>query len=416
MNASRRKIEGFSVTEDLPYLERIFIPKGLSIFGDLRGGVEVDCSRFAGVIELPSGARIKLKSKVPVNLFYLLSFLKSDKGLTFDREKSIEVRNGECFFDALGHIFLNELEAILDRGILKSYVEKEEDLRFIKGRMLHGDQIAKNKVMNPKIWCRYQDLTCDNLENQIILRATSLIIGMIRFNEELREELHRVEKCLVEEVSMDFGLSARDCDRVCLDRLNQHYEMAIELSRLILEENFIRSTEKGQSRGFNFIINMNKVYEDFITTLIEEVIESEFPKYTIQSQPKFDLVDDGSHKVKPDVVIKKRNSDEFPVIIDAKYKKEETNSDFYQMVAYSLAIPSSKICCLIYPESDDMVGIRTCAISRNLETGYNNSIAVQIRAVKIVENEGERFRDFINRTKREVIAPMLKELLHESST
>ena len=82
---------------------------------------------YVGVIELPTGRRIILSTKVKANLFYILSFLKYDESRSkptfkFDSEVTIDVRGGENFFDIIGRLFLNELRSIRQQGLLKKYV------------------------------------------------------------------------------------------------------------------------------------------------------------------------------------------------------------------------------------------------------------------------------------------------------
>jgi 5-methylcytosine-specific restriction endonuclease McrBC regulatory subunit McrC len=69
---------------------------------------------------------------------------------------------------------------------------------------------------------------------------------------------------------------------------------------------------KGKSRGFNFIVNMNKVYEEFITEIIEELINTcpEFNEFEIEKQPKFDkLVEEKSIITKPDIVLRQNRNE-----------------------------------------------------------------------------------------------------------
>jgi 5-methylcytosine-specific restriction endonuclease McrBC regulatory subunit McrC len=146
-----------------------------------------------------------------------------------------------------------------------------------------------------------------------------------------------------------------DCNKVQLSRLNDYYASILQFSKIIFQNCFIRSTQSGESKGFNFIVNMNKVYEDFITAMLEELIEEDkdFDDYTIEKQKKFNsLVVETDLITKPDVILKRNGSvNDYPLIIDAKYKKGDTQADYYQVIAYSLAIPTAISGCLIYPDT-----------------------------------------------------------------
>lgn len=148
-------------------------------------------------------------------------------------------------------------------------------------------------------------MTFNNSENQIVLRALNLLAPLIRFNQQLKSELIRYEFILKDIVDL-VNVSPVDCDNVCFSRLNDYYSAIIQFSKLILEEKFIRSVYKGESRGFNFIVNMNKVYEDFITEMVKEVVKEGFPEYSVASQKSFSsLVNEGKILTRPDIVLKK---------------------------------------------------------------------------------------------------------------
>lgn len=398
---------------DIEYLETHFLkkyPNSFKISWDRNREVKLENTSFAGVIQLED-VRIHFSTKVKANLFYMLSFLKSEDHFIFDPLKPIDIKEGGSFFDVLGKLFYNKIEEILKYGLLKKYVTKEENSNFLKGKLLFNKQINSNLLFKPKFHCRYHDLTCDNLENQIILRATNLLIPLIRFNEKLRYSLLRVERDLKEEITFNPCVSQKDCDSICYDRLNGHYKPLIHFSKLIFEEHFIRSVHSGESKGFNFIVNMPKVYEDFLTEMVKEVVdeEPEFKDYSVDSQLSFKtLVKEKTLTTRPDIILKK-GKDRYPLILDAKYKSADSNSDYYQMIAYSLAIPSSEKCCLVYPESNTKRN-DDYTVFKDLQNPNSDTINLCIRTIPLFEKENEKFDSFISRTKL-YIKNMLIDLL-----
>ncbi len=342
---------------DLVYLQNsCFHKKSVSSYKvrKLRDNkIEIENTSFSGIIQLES-VRIHFSTKVKTNLFYLLSFLKDEGAFFYDPFKIIDIKEGNNFFDILGRLFVNELIAIFKRGLCKRYVRREENLQFLKGRLLIPRQISNNIKKNPKFFCLYDDLTYDNLENRIILRATSLLAPHIRFNDATRKDLFRFINMLREEVRLE-NISPEDCDKVQYSRINDYYETIIGFCKIILQDHFIRSAQKGLSRGFNFIVNMNKVYEDFIIEMITEIfMEDERCRgYAVETQEKFDsLVKEKRIITKPDILLRRKNTREYPYIIDAKYKRQENNADYYQVIAYALAIPSATACFLVYPSEE----------------------------------------------------------------
>jgi len=298
-------------------------------------------------------------------------------------------------------MFLNELQEIFKKGFYKKYVRKEENTSFIKGKLCLNRQIQNDLQKKSKFQCSYEDLTYNNLENQIILKATTLLIPLIRFNDEIKRDLIKYSYLLREEVDL-VNVLPEDFNKVQFSKLNDYYSAIISFSKVIMQNYFIRSTHHGESKGFNFVVNMNKVYEDFITTLVEEVVseEREFSNFVIEKQKQFDsLVLERDIITRPDVILRRKDSvDEYPLIIDAKYKATDHNSDYYQVIAYSLAIPTAKNCCLIYPSTESVN--TTMTLVRN--PSNPNSTTVNLHTVRIDIDSDAEFNEYIKGIKRDL--------------
>jgi 5-methylcytosine-specific restriction enzyme subunit McrC len=355
---------------------------------------------YAGLIQLEN-ERIHFSTKVKANLFYMLSLLKDEDAFCYDSEMLIEIKEGKSFFDILGRLFLNELEHIFKKGFYKKYVHREESIEFLRGKLLVGKQIQNDIRKNVKFVCSYSNLTFDNIENQIILRATDLLIPLIRFNENIRSDLLRFSHLLREEVTLR-KVVPEDCNKVQFSRLNDYYRPIIQFSRAILQNYFIRSTSVGESMGFNFIVNMNKVYEDFVTELIEEVVEEEGGDYALERQERYDsLVRERRIIIRPDVILRKKNTDQCPYIIDAKYKKQESNSDYFQVIAYALAIPSVTDCYLIYPQDED-IDILPLTIDTRRFGHSRGDITLHTIKIDLLLSEDYDFQLYITKMKQQL--------------
>jgi 5-methylcytosine-specific restriction enzyme subunit McrC len=364
--------------------------KNIEVFYDRHGKAKIRTGPYAGIIQLAcSQKRIHFSTKVKANLFYVLSFLKSEDEFLYDPDTPIEMKEGVNFFDIIGKFFLNELNDILKKGLLKKYVRKSESQRFLKGKMLVKNQIRESIVDKSKFFCEYNDLTFDNLENRVVLNALASLISLIRFNVEIKNELKKLETILKDFITF-VKINPQECNHFKFNRINQYYEGIIKLSKLILEERFIRSIYKGESRGFNFIVNMNKVYEDFITEIVEAIINTdpEFKEFKVEKQPRFDrLVEERSIITKPDIVIRKGEK-EYPLIIDTKYKREDSNVDYYQVIAYSLALRDCEKCCLIYPMSEDSeISKVPLTLIRDLTGEDQRKVKIYARAIDLSLDE-----------------------------
>jgi 5-methylcytosine-specific restriction enzyme subunit McrC len=290
----------FALSEDeISYLEGIcFNPseqrKNIEIFYRNRSEKpRIRIGPYAGIIDINGFKRLHFSTKVKTSLFYMLSYLRNEDEFYYDPERLIEIREGSNFFDIIAKFYLNHLNEIVKRGLLKKNVRKRERLRYLRGKILIREQLRSNLVDKTRLTCEYFDLTYDNLENRIVMSALNALIPMIQYNANLRRDLRSLETLLKEHVPI-VSINPQECNLVKFNRLNEYYRGIIGLSRIILEERFIRSVLKGSSKGFNFIVNMNQVYEDFISQMIEEVVETVYggEGFKVEKQSRFtNLVD-----------------------------------------------------------------------------------------------------------------------------
>ncbi len=401
-----KDIFGLNPEVDIPYLKKpcfnVELRRPYRVTELKNDSVQIENTSYSGIIQLEN-YRIHFSTKVKTNLFYMLSFLKHEDCFFYDPEVIIDIKEGENFFDILGRFFLNELDDIYRKGIYKTYVRKVENISFVKGRIIFSGQIANDYHKRAKIFCSYDDLTYDNQENRIVLKAATLLAPLIKYNQEIKRELIRYSYILREDVSL-VDVRPEECDKVQFSRLNDHYESILQFSKIILQNYYIKSVQVGHARGFNFIVNMNVVYEDFITQLIEEVVAdtSDFHNLIVEKQERFDtLVKERRIITRPDVILRIRNSDKYPLIIDAKYKRQPTNVDYYQAIAYALAIPSSRACCLIYPFEEDVDEKPLTLQPRQFGSERDDIILFPLR-IKLFMEEEIGFTDYISKIKEQI--------------
>ena len=72
----------------------------------------------------------------------------------------------------------------------KSYYDIEENLPYVKGRVLITKNIILNGILQHRIYCGYSDFGPDNIENRII-KHTLYQLLMMRFEDK---NLHMTNK------------------------------------------------------------------------------------------------------------------------------------------------------------------------------------------------------------------------------
>ena len=123
------------------------------------------------------------------------------------------------------------------------------------------------------------------------------------------------------------------------DRLNEHYRGVVGLSRLILRHSAFESG-RGQVRAAGFLMDMNKVFQEFVTQALRDALGVSPHALCERNIPTLD--EDGVVSLRPDLVWREGSSCTF--VGDAKYKYigdgNVPNADLYQLLAYVTALDS----------------------------------------------------------------------------
>jgi 5-methylcytosine-specific restriction enzyme subunit McrC len=125
-------------------------------------------------------------------------------------------------------------------------------------------------------------------------------------------------------------------------RLNARYHLALRLAELVLRGGSVEQ-KSGQLMVNGFMLDMAKVFEDFLTVALGEALTAY--EGHCRSQDRWHL--DEAHEItmRPDLVWY-RQTGAVGAVVDAKYKAEKPSgfpyADLYQMLAYCTALGLSR--------------------------------------------------------------------------
>ena len=85
-----------------------------------------------------------------------------------------------------------EVEELLRRGLLKSYVTHEEDVKSLRGKLIMRNQMRNDSAQRMQFFCEFDELEYDNVENRIILQALIVCERTMRDNRVGAEVRRRV--------------------------------------------------------------------------------------------------------------------------------------------------------------------------------------------------------------------------------
>ncbi|MDE0606322.1 MAG: hypothetical protein OXH78_04095 [Acidimicrobiaceae bacterium] len=306
-----------------------------------RGAVVVELTDDPGVYKLTAqnmvgtlvvdDIRILIRPKIrPENLFLLL-----EVGLAPNawRKESFEYTTNADLLPSIVGFYARTLANTLACGLLRSYRPEEERLVALRGRVDVASQFRQAGVPMP-VACRYDEYTPDIFENRYVKAAARLALRVPGVQAEDRRRLLQ-QVVALEDVSDD-PVRPDDLDRLLFTRLNDHYEPALRLARLLLE-NLSLVDRRGNRSASSFLVDMNRLFEDFVTQRLRRALRG---RLEVRSQAKSHLGVRKQVPIRPDLVFRKQGREVY--VADIKYKltadAKARNSDYYQLLAYTTAL------------------------------------------------------------------------------
>ena len=221
------------------------------------------------------------------------------------------------------------------RGLLHGYRTEEEALHTVRGRIRFDEQMRRRSGVPLPVEVRYDEFTDDILENRLVKAAVVSLGGMRLRSPAAQQGLGRVAGILDNVRTVEYPPG--EVPPVRFDRLNEHYRGVVGLSRLILRHSAFESG-RGPLRAAGFLMDMNVVFQEFVTQALREALGISERAFLERSIPSLD--EEGQVHLRPDLTWWDSGVCRF--VGDAKYKnvtsKSEPNSDLYQLLAYVTAL------------------------------------------------------------------------------
>ncbi|MFJ3647765.1 McrC family protein [Streptomyces murinus] len=282
---------------------------------------------------------VRVAPKVPiVRLFFLLGYSLGPR--EYWRDGDVGVAEHRDLLPALAHAVERRVDRAVRQGLLQGYRATEESALVVRGRIREAEQIRQRFGAMLPIEVAYDEFTIDIAENRILRAAVERLLRLPGIPRDVRRRLLHQRARLTDVTSLRSGQPIPDWRPT---RLNFRYYQALRLARVILDGS---STEHGPGdlRTDGFLFDMNKLFEDFVTTALQESFQDRrgpFGSHTTRLQDPHYLDEAAAIRMKPDFVL--YGPDGTPcAVVDAKYKAERPRgypgADLYQMLAYCTAL------------------------------------------------------------------------------
>lgn len=300
---------------------------------DMDGVYSISPGSTVGALETGDlSVRIEPKIGIPRLLSlacYAMDAYRLQEGRLFDFEENVALP------DALALALASHARRAFSRGLLHGYRTEEEALQTVRGRIRFAEQIRRRFGVPQPVEVRYDEFTDDVLANRLV-KAAAARLGAMRLRSRLaRRGLGWILGTL-DNVSL-VSFPRRAVPEVEFYRLNEHYRGVVVLSRLILRHGAFES-ERGAVRAPGFLMDMNLVFQEFVTVALREALGVSEKTFLEKNIPSLD--EKGRVHLRPDLTWW---SDGRCVFVgDAKYKdltdSRIRNADLYQLLAYVTAL------------------------------------------------------------------------------
>jgi 5-methylcytosine-specific restriction enzyme subunit McrC len=340
---------------------------------------QIKTKNYVGVIETSRGLTIEILPKIFFNYSdedynielqntkkVFLKMLSKLKNSPFLNISSAHLKTSSSFplLEVFIENYIEEIKKIIRSGLKSQYVNRQENLNFMKGKVVNSLNFKYNHSNKARFYCAFDEFSENMVYNQLI-KSTLLKLNRVSKSHYNRTNiiqiLHHFES--VSE-STDHISDLRKVSEN--NRLFLNYKQAISWSEVFLTNKSFTNFS-GNSKNMAILFPMERIFEDYIGYLMKTYadgheIKTQDKSYYLVSNHK----DKNKFRLKPDIVVTNEKNYE-QIIFDTKWKlldetKENKNynisqSDMYQLYAYGKkydlknGFPTEPKLVLLYPSN-----------------------------------------------------------------
>ena len=332
-------------------------------FEAIRHGVKF--KNYVGVIQiggttieiLPKADKLNTESRTEKDNWHkvLLKMLAHCKKIKVNAVSEASLRKRHhSLLDLYFELFINEVNLLLQQGLIKKYNQKSDNVLALKGQLNFSKNIQQNVIRQERFYTTHQIYDHNHLVNQVLFRALK-VLKTITNNTYLTDGVNRLIGSFPEIKEIEINRS--HFDKITSNRKTEPYNEALKIAKMIIL-NYSPDIKGGDENMLALLFDMNKLWEEYIYRMLLKVDDSSI-KVSFQNRDKF-----WNEKViKPDIVITRTQlindeKTETHFIIDTKWKIKEyaepDDDDLKQMYVYNMYWESEKS-MLLYPTTKELI-------------------------------------------------------------
>ena len=274
----------------------------------------------------------------------------------WDRNKTkdlvdLNAKDDFDFSDLLADLFLMNARKVLFKGLSKEYINRNEEIPAVKGRIDYKNTVFKHSLHKGKVICDYDEYDENTLINQIIKNTAFRLFKNQSVSSTYKKQLRTIigKMSTIDYVDID----RKSFTSIQLNRNIDYYYLLLKICELIINASML-DTDSGEYKFFNIFDDdeqLYRVFELFVYKFYDQELPSNY-KVGFQKQLKFNVDNDEDLMLpvmRMDTTVE--SDDEF-FIIDTKYYKEYfqkgingeklISDNIYQIMAYLNNINTNK--------------------------------------------------------------------------
>lgn len=275
----------------------------------------------------------------------LLNMLKVCKHIQVESISETQLKKRyHSILDVYFELYLNEVERLVKKGLIKKYRKNQSNQNALKGKLLFAQNIQQNLVHKERFYCEHQVYDKNHLLHQILFKG--LLVLKTFVNDSLKDKLNRL---LFEFQDFEnINIQKKHFNKIIIDRKNHDYQKAIDIAKIIIL-NYSPSLNYGNENLLTLLFDMNALWEEYIFRILQKHKTDEVEVF-FQNSDKFWE----NKRIRPDIVLKTQDE---TFVIDTKWKIVEANNpsddDLKQMFVYNLHWKAEKT-LLLYPKTNQI--------------------------------------------------------------
>ena len=207
------------------------------------------------------------------NVYYMLAYAFQEL-----RQNNYAEITGEKFdniYDLFAEILIRGISYQLKQGLYREYVSRNESMQTVKGKIDMRGTID-NKIRNiQKIACDYDELSENNVYNQIVVSTAVLLIKHSEVKKNKKAKLKQLLLFFQNVQPIDVNTIRWNALR--FDRTNRNYRLLLYICYFIISE-WVLTTENGK-------FQMREFSDEHMCRLFEKFVLSYYKKHHPDLKP-----------------------------------------------------------------------------------------------------------------------------------